>query len=239
MEISEVITPFLCVISPFALGWIIFCLLFVIRGDWEAGGRLFLLGMGLVGALLAIGLIVYFLPDWAAVALMLIGAFLPWIAMLRYFAGSKFSGRLLMALPSGNEKWSISILSGAFPVILGLSQILSHNDFFASEKSFALSISLISLGVFRAVKRIRSTQIREKGILYEFGNFYSWENIENYRWKFSEDKLSLKLRKAFFKRNVDLKISSQFKQQIIAHLSQNVKIEENKPEGYVSTQKAG
>jgi hypothetical protein len=239
MEFSEIITPLLCGISPFALGWILLSLVVGIRAGWEAGVRLFLLGLGLLVALSAIGAVLFYLPNWLAVSLMLFGTFLPWISTLRYFIASKFSGKLLMAIPAKDEKWSISIMSGAFLVILGLSRLISHNDFLTPEKSYALGISLISLGVFRAIQRIRYTQIRETGILYEFGSFYKWGNIEGYIWKFGEDKLSLKLRKAIFKKNVDLKILSQFRQEVVGHLSQNVKVEESNSKGYVPVQKAG
>lgn len=239
MQFSEIITPLLCGISPFALGWILLSLIAGVRAGWEAGVRLFLLGLGLLVALSAIGAILFYLPDWAAVSLMLFGALSPWISTLRYFIASKFSGKLLMAIPAKDEKWSMSIMSGAFLVILGLSRLISHNDFLTPEKSYALGIGLISLGVFRAIQRIRYTQIREKGILYEFGNFYKWENIENYAWKFGEDKLLLKLRKTIFKKSVNLKILSQFRQEVVAHLSQNVMIEGNNSKGYAPVQKAG
>lgn len=239
MQFSENITPLLCGVSPFALGWILLALAVGIHGRWEAGFRLFLLGLGLLVAILTIGAILFYLPDWVAVLLMSVAALLPWVSTLRYFVASKLSGNLLMALPSKSEKWSMSIMSGAFLVILGLSRLFSHNDFFTPVKSYALGIGLISLGVFRATQRIRYTQIREKGILYEFGNFYKWENIENYVWKFGEDKLTLKLRNAFFKKNVNLKILSQFRQEVVAHLSQNVKIEGSNTKGYVPIQKAG
>lgn len=239
MQISETITPLLWGISPFVLGWILLSLVAGIRAGWEAGIRLFLLGLGLLVALSAIGAILFYLPDWAAVSLMLFGALSPWISTLRYFIASKVSGKLLMAIPPKDEKWSMSIMSGMLLVILGLSRLISHNDFLTSEKSYALGISLISLGVFRAIKRIRYTQLREKGILYEFGNFYKWENIESYAWKFGEDKLLLKLRKSIFKKSVNLNILSQFRQEVVAHLSQNVMIDGNNSKGYVPVQKAG
>lgn len=239
MQFSEIITPLLCGISPFALGWILLSLVVGIRTGWEAGVRLFLLGLGLLVALSAIVAILFYLPDWAAVSLMLLGALLPWIFTLRYFIASKFSGKLLMAIPAKDEKWSMSIMSGAFWVILGLSRLISHNDFLTPEKSYALGISLISLGVFRAIQRIRYTQIREKGILYEFGNFYKWENIESYAWKFGEDKLLLKLRKTIVKKSVNLKILSQFRQEVVVYLSQNIMLEGNNSKDYVPVQKAG
>jgi len=239
MEFSEIITPILCGVSPFALGWILLSLVVGIRGGWEAGIRLFLLGLGLLGSILAISAILFYLPDWAKVVLMLFGALLPWLSILRYFVASKFSGKLLMALPAKSEKLSISIMSGAFLVILGLSRLISHNDFLTPAKSYALGIILISLGVFRAVQRIRYTQIREAGILSEFGSFYKWENIESYVWKFGEDKLSLKLRKAIFKKNVNLKILSQFRQEVVVHLSQNVIIEVKNKKEYAPQQRAG
>lgn len=238
MRLSEIITPLLCSISPFTLGWILLSVLIGIRTGWEAGVRLFSLGLGLLFAFSAIGAILFYLPDWAAVSLMLFGALFPWISTLQYFVTLKFSGKLLMAIPAKDEKWSISLVIGAFLVILGTSKLILHNDFLTQEKFYALGISLISLGVLRAIQKIRYTQIREKGILYEFGSFYKWNNIENYGWKFGEDKLSLKLRKAIFKKSVDLKILSQFRHEVVAYLSQNVMTEGNNSKGYVPVQKA-
>lgn len=239
MQFSELIPPLLCVISPLAIGWILFSLVVGIRLGLEAGIRLFLLGLGWLIAISGIGAVLFYLPDWAAIILMLLVGFLPWISTLRYWVASKFSGKLLMAIQARDENWSISIMSGAFWVILGLRSLISHNGFLTPAKSYALGISLISLGVFRAIRRIRYTQIRETGILYEFGSFYKWENIESYIWKFGEDKLSLKLRKAIFKKNVNLKILSQFRQEVVNHLSQNVKVDERNSKGTVLIQKAG
>lgn len=138
MQFSELITPLLCGISPFVLGWILFSLVVGIRAGWEAGVRLFLLGLGLLVALSAIVAFIFYLPNWAAVGLMAFGALLPWASTLRYFVALKFSGELLMAIPPKDGKWSISIMSGAFLVILGLSRLFSHNDFLTPEKSYGL-----------------------------------------------------------------------------------------------------
>ncbi|MCP4360591.1 MAG: hypothetical protein GY796_21490 [Chloroflexi bacterium] len=219
MELSEITIPMLCGIgiSPFVLGWIILSFLMGTRVGWEAGIRLFLLG---VGVPLAIGAIFLWLPDWAAVILMLVGALWPWVTTLRYLAIKKVSGKLLMALPLKEEERLISITSGAVLVIAGLVQ--PFNNFLTPAKAYVFNMCLISWGVLRAIPRILHTQIRDVGILYRNSNLYKWENIESYVWKLGEDKLSLKLKRAVFNRNVDLKLLSQFRHKAVPHLSKNI-----------------
>lgn len=245
MEIPSNLLSLLCLLplSPIAwicVGWMILSIVVGVRGGLEAGFRLFLLGLGLLLAVAALGAILFYLPDWASIAALSIVALAPWISTLRYFIASRCSGRLLMALPSRNEKWSISIMSGAFSILLALPGLIFHdNDLLSPAKSYAIGICLISLGVFRALERIRYTQIREKGILSERGGFYRWDNIDNYGWKFGEDKLSLKLKKALLRTNVNLKILSQFRREVVAHLSQHVSIQESNTEGYTPVKKVG
>jgi hypothetical protein len=229
MKLSDVFLPFVFCSIPF----IIFAIIVGIRGGWNAGVRLFLLGLGLLGIVFIIGVLVYFLPDWLATSILILLAISPWLSMLVYLILQKFSGKVLLTLQD-DEKWSMSIMSGAFLIILGFTQFINagHPTFFSSSKFYALGSLLISLGLFRTLKKIRCTQVREKGILYENGSFYQWDNIENYLWKFAEDKLSLKLRKSLIKRNVNLKIRSQFRQEIVTYLAQNVN---NKVESVSST----
>ena len=165
MQLSEVIIPLLCGISPFAFGWILLSLFIGIRTGWEAGIRLFLLGLGLLVALSTIGAALYYLPVWAAVGLLLIGALSPWISLSRYFIASKFSGKLLLALPSKSEKWLTSIMSCAFSVLLGLQSIILHNNkFLTPEKSYALGFCLISLGVFQVLQKVRILKLEKRGL---------------------------------------------------------------------------
>jgi hypothetical protein len=228
MKIPESLIPLLCILpfSPITwvcLGWVALSIVVGVRGGWNAGVRLFLLGLGLLGIVLIFGIAVYFLPDWLAASMLILLAILPWLSILVYLVMQRFNGKALLTLQN-DEKWSMSIMSGAFSIILGLTQFISagHPTFFSSAKFYALGIVLVSFGLSRMLKKIRRTEVREKGILYENGNFYQWDNIENYRWKFAEDKLSLKLRESIWKRNVSLKIRSQFRQEIVAYLAQNV-----------------
>lgn len=238
MEISEITTSVLCVISPFAIGWLILSIAVGIRGGLETGFRLFLFGLGLLGIFFAFSAIFFFLPDWVAIAFMLVLAFTPWIATLRYLVATKISGRLLMALPLKHGKWRTSIIAGAFFVILGLQVLITDGNLLTPAKSYALGTALISLGVFRTIQRIRYTQIREKGMLYESGDFYKWENIENYTWKFGEDKLVLHLKKFIFKRIINLKILSQFRHEVLTYLSKNIHGKESTAEYHIEIQKA-
>jgi hypothetical protein len=222
MELSGFIVPTLCVLSPFALGWIVLSIIAGIRGGFEGGIRLFLLGLDVLVAFLAIVAILLYSPDWLAITLMLVEAFLPWISISQYLVNVQLSGKLLMVFPSKSEKWSISIASGVALAIFGLSLLIFNDPLITSLKSYVLGLLCISFGVFRTLKRIRYSQIREKGILHEFGGFYRWENIETYSWKFGEDKLTLRLKKSLLKRDVDLKLPSRSRQEAIAYLSQNV-----------------
>ena len=240
MHLSEVITPLLCGISPFALGWILLSLFIGIRTGWEASVRLFLLGLGLLVTLSAIAAILYYLPDWAAVSIMAFCALSPWVSTMRFFIASRFSGKLLMAIPAKHEKWSLSIMSGMLFALFGLRTIVfQENNFLTPAKSWAFGIWMITFGIFRVIQRIRYTQIRETGILSEAGAFYNWQNIESYGWKFGDNKLSIKLKKAIFNKKVNLKILSQFRQEVVAHLSQNVKFDGSITKGYAPNQKAG
>jgi len=239
MEFSEIVTPLICATSPFAFGWILLSVLIGIRGGWEGGLRFFLLGLGLLGAVLALGAILVFLPDWAVVTLTLVGALFPWVIALRYLVMAKLSGKLLLALPQNDQKQLMSMMTGVLLVMLGTSQFSSRSDFFSPVKSYALGLSLISLGIFRAIHWLQHTQIREKGILASFGNCHRWENIESYTWKFGEDKLSLKLREAFLNHSISLKVQSQLRQEAMAYLSQKIDDAKNNAPGYIPIQKAG
>ena len=181
--------------------------------------------LGLLGIGLVLVVAVYFLPDWLAVSILILLAIFPWLSMSVYLVMQRFSGKGLLTLQN-DEKWSMSIMSGAFPIILGLAQFVNatHPTAFSSPKVYSLGISLISFGFFRMLNKIRCTQVREKGILYENGNFYQWENIEGYHWKFADDKLSLKLKKSLWKRNVSLKIRFRFRQEIVAYLAQRTEV---------------
>jgi hypothetical protein len=159
--------------------------------------------------------------------------------MLRYFVASKISGKMLLALPQKREKWSTSLIGGALFILLGLQTLFFHNTPLSVEKSYALGVSFISLGIFRVIERIRYSQIREKGILYEAGRFYPWNNIESFAWRFGEDKLSLTLRKSMFKKSVILKILSQFRHEAVILLSQHIDNTPSKVQGYAPSQKAG
>ncbi len=238
--------PLLCILpfSPLTwvgLGWLALSIVVGVRGGWNAGVRLFLLGLGLLGIILIFGIAVYFLPDWLAVSMLILLAILPWLSISVYLVMQRFSGKALLTLQN-DEKWSMSIMSGAFLIILGLTQFISagHPTIFSSAKFYALGIFFVSFGLSRMLKKIRRTEVREKGILYDNGNFYQWDNIENYLWKFAEDKLSLKLRKSLWKRNVSLKIRSQFRQEIVAYLAQNVNNKvENSQTAPLQTKNAG
>ena len=221
--------PLIFLIAIFTLVWVAFSVLVGIGGhDWPASLRLFSLGMGVLGVFLAFGAALFYLPDWLVVPLLLAAALLPWVIILRYFIMTRLSGRLLMALPYTNEKWSRSILNGAVTVMFGLSQlgmsqlIAAHNLFSSPAKTYALGIALICLGIGSIPQKIRCMQIRTTGILSSSGSFYPWHNIEGFTWKFGEDKLSLKLKKAIFNRSVDLKIRSNFRHEIVLLLEQNI-----------------
>ena len=240
MKFSETIVPLLCALSPFIFGWIFFSVVVGIRGGWEASVRLFQVGLGFLGAGLAILALIFVLPAWAIIPLVITGAFLPWMILLRYYLYMQLGGKLLMALSSSKkEEWLSSIMSGATSVIFGILLFRTNNDFLTPPKPYALGVFLISWGIFKAIDRIRYSQVREKGILHAFGNFYKWGNIESYAWKFGEDKLTLKLKKSISKRVVDLKLPSQFRQDIVAHLSQKLDGSKNDIQGYVPIQKAG
>jgi len=227
MNIPDFFIPLLCVfLSPIGwvcLGWVVLSMIVGVRVGWDAGVSLFLLGLGLLGIVVGFGVAVYFLPDWLAASILILSAILPWLSMSVYLVMQRLGGKVLLTLQN-NEKWSMSIMSGALSIILGLTQFVgaTHPTFISSTKLYALGISLISLGLFRMLKKIRCTQVRERGILYENGSFYKWGNIESYLWKFAEDKLSLKLRKTLLRRNVNLKVRSQSRQEIVAYLAQNV-----------------
>jgi hypothetical protein len=227
--------PFLAI---FALGWLSLTIIVGIRAGIEAGLRLFLLGVGLFVAFLAIIAILLYSPDWLAVALMLAGALWPWISMLQYLINIRRSGDLLLALPSKQEKWSNSLIGGIVSVLFGLPLLIFENPLI-SIKSYALGILLISWGVFATIKRIRYSQIREKGILSENGQLYHWENIESFVWKFGEDKLTLRLQRFLFSRNINLRLSSQFRHEAVAYLSRNISDVESNGQGYIPSQKAG
>jgi len=71
-------------------------------------------------------------------------------------------------------------------------------------------------------QKIRCIQIRTTGILSSSGSFYAWDHIDSFTWKFGEDKLALKLKKAFLKRSVDLMIRLNFRHEIVLMLEQNI-----------------
>jgi hypothetical protein len=141
--------------------------------------------------------------------------------MLQYFINTRRSGNLLLALPWKHEKGLISISGGITFVIFGLFQFILR-DPFTTPKSYAFGALCISLGIFGVISRIRYSQLREKGILSENGKLYHWENIENFSWKFGEDKLTLTLNKSIFSHNINLRLHSQFRQEVVAYMSRNI-----------------
>lgn len=239
MEFSHFAPVLLCGVSPFILGWLLLPLVAGIRGDWEAGVRLFLLGFGLLSAILANVITVFYLPDWAAVLLLAVTALWPWISLLRYFVASKISGEVLLALPQKREKWSTTLLGGALSVLLGLQTFFFFKSPLSLEKTYALGILFISVGTFRVIEKIRYSHIRERGILHESGRFYSWDNIESFGWKFGEDKLSLTLKKSILNKRVNLKIPSQFRHEAVLVLSQHIGNTVSDLQEYAPIQKAG
>jgi hypothetical protein len=245
MEISSDLIPLLfsLLFSPITwicIGWIIFCLVVSIRTGVEAGFRLFLLGLRVLLTLVTIGAILLYLPDWASIGILSVWVISAWVPLLRYFLATRFAGKLLMTLPSNNETWTMTIWRGIFSILVGLQSFTLHNnDFLSPAKLNALGICLISFGVFKVLVRLGETQIRELGILSVKGGLYTWDNIEQYRWKFGEDKLSLQLKKAWFRRDVNLKILSQFRREVVAHLSQHVSMDGSSIEAYAPVQKPG
>jgi hypothetical protein len=188
--------------------------------------RLLLLGLGLFAAfLIAVAVLVYS-PDWLAVTFLLVGALVPWISIFQYLVNSRSSGRALLALSRKKKNWETTITGGVALAVFGLLTIRG-NDPLLSMKTYALGVLCISWGIFGVVQKTRYSQIREKGILYEFGRLYRWENIESYGWKFGEDKLTLKLKKSLGKHNVTLKLPSQFRQEVVDYLSHNIEKLEN------------
>jgi hypothetical protein len=207
-------------------GWIGLTILVGSRAGVSGGIRLLLLGLGLFAAfLIAVAVLVYS-PDWLAVTFMLVAALVPWISIFQYFVNSRMSGRMLLALSSKRRSWDTSVPGGALLAAFGLLTF-RFNDPFPSMKSYALGILCISWGIFGIIQKIRYSQIREKGILYEFGRLYRWENIESYSWRFGEDKLTLKLKKSLTRHNVTLKLPSQFRQEVVDYLSHNIENLEN------------
>lgn len=239
MEVSEFIFPLLFIISPFALGWVFFSVVLGIRAGLEAGIRFLLLGLGLLGMLVAIVACILFLPDWAVTILMLILVGIPCFQNLCYLINNKTSGQLWMVLPSKNEQLSLSLVKATTLILLGLQNLISLDRFLTPYKHYAFGSSLIILGVFELVQRIRVTQIREKGILYVSGNLYKWEYIENYAWKLGEDKLTLNLKKYVFKQAINLKILSQFRYHASAYLSQNIENVRNGIDEHLPFQRVG
>jgi hypothetical protein len=238
MEQFQLIASSLYFLAIFVFGWICLTIIVGIRGGVEGGFRFFLLGFGLFVAFVATIAILLNSPDWLAIILMLLGAFLPWVSMLQYFVNTRRSGDLLMALPSKHEKWSNSVIGGIVFVLFGLLTFI-FNDPLTSQKIYTLGVLCISWGAFGVVQRIRFSQIREKGILYEFGSLYSWENIESYTWKFGEDKLSLKLKRSLFRRNVNLRLPSRFRQEVVSIFSKKIDYTNSNGQEFAPTSKAG
>ncbi len=239
MEISVFIFPLLFIILPFTLGWVLFSVVLGIRAGLEAGIRFLLLGLGLLGMLVAIVACILFLPDWAVTILMLILVGIPCFQNLCYLINNKTSGQLWMVLPSKNEQLSLTLAKATILILLGLQLFITPDRFLTPYKHYVFGSSLIILGVFELVQRIRVTQIREKGILYVSGDLYKWENIENYTWKLGEDKLTLKLKKYAFKQTVNLKILSQFRYDASAYLSQNIENVRNGIDEHLPFQRVG
>ena len=227
MALLELILSSLWFLAFLAVGWIGLTILVGSRAGVSGGIRLFLLGLGVFAAfLIAVAVLVYS-PDWLAVTFMLAGALLPWISIFQYLVNSRVSGQMVLALPWKKKFWGTSIPGGVLLAVFGLLTFRSNAPFPAMKTS-ALAILCISWGVFGVVQRIRFSQIREKGILYEMGKLYRWENIESYGWIFGEDQLTLRLKKSLSKRIVTLKLPSQFRHEVVEYLSRNVGDLENK-----------
>ena len=158
---------------------------------------------------------------------------LPRLSLLNKFTLVTFTVYLILNLPLHLRQLSVGLVSEKqlSVVLIELIQFAFVNviKLVSPAKIDALGIMLVLLGLFELIGKIHSAQIREKGILMEMGNFYRWENIESYTWKFGEDRLRLKLKRSFFKRDVDLKIPSQFRPQVVAYLDRLVQAGEQHP----------
>jgi hypothetical protein len=208
---------------------------FLVR-QWQTALRIFLFEVGAFGAFIAFDAALFYLPDELVVPLLLAAAALPWLFIWRYFSAARSSGAVLMDLPYQEETgiwFKVIMLVTQFTMMgFGVSIVIfTWNSMPYTKLPFsipllsfakvcALGLALISLGVWNKRQDIHPTQIGANGILSSSGSFYPWDNIESFTWKFGDDKLALKLKKARIKRSVDLKIRSNFRHEIVLMLEQ-------------------
>jgi hypothetical protein len=87
-------------------------------------------------------------------------------------------------------------------------------------KAYSLQLLFLGFAILSLVAVFQYTEIRENGILLDTGDFYHWKNVESFAWTQPEQRLLLRLRNFFLKKQVKLAIHSYYKKEIAESFEQ-------------------
>lgn len=96
-------------------------------------------------------------------------------------------------------------------------------DTFSLLKTYSLQSLFLGFAILSLVAVFQYTEIRENGILLDTGDFYHWKNVESFAWTQPEQRLLLRLRNFFLKKQVKLAIHSYYKKEIAESFEQYTK----------------
>jgi hypothetical protein len=158
-------------------------------------------------------------PDWVIVVLSVAAILWQGFVSLRYFAMKTVAGNLLTRIPN-HRNLSRVIIGGIFATISAALHFIEPPKALSAIKLYSIEALLAAMAIFSIIEVFRYTEIRENGILYETGIFYHWKQIESFDWTNTGDKLSMKLRNSFLKKNAKLAISSSYEKEITNSFAQ-------------------
>jgi hypothetical protein len=129
------------------------------------------------------------------------------------------AGNLLTRI-SNHRKLSRVIIGGVFLIIPAVLHIIEPSTTFSDIKIYSTDVLSVALAIFSIVEVFRYTEIRENGILHETGIFYHWKDIESLDWPGTGDKLSVKLRNSFLRKNSKIAVSPAYRKEIADSFAQ-------------------
>jgi hypothetical protein len=158
-------------------------------------------------------------PDWVIVALS--AAILLWqiVMSLRYFVMKSGAGILMTRIPN-HRRLPNALIGAICATVSAILFFFEPSDIFSLLKAYSLQLLFLGFAILSLVAVFQYTEIRENGILLDTGDFYHWKDVESFDWAKPEQRLLLRLRNFFLKKQVKLAIHSYYKKEIAESFEQ-------------------